>query len=57
VQFYFLYVFSLFYRFLEEKEAFLKVLDLKKQISEKLEVLKVKSIAGDLRSSALLGSV
>ena len=35
--FYFLFVFSMFYRYLEEKEAFMEILDLKDKSWEKLE--------------------
>ena len=49
----FLFVFSVFYRSLEEKEAFLEILGIKDKSGKKLKFLLERSIAGDLRSSAL----
>ena len=49
----FLFVFYVFYRSSEEKEAFLEILGIKDKSGKKLKFLLKQSIAGDLLSSAL----
>ena len=50
----FIFVFSMFYRSLEENEAFLEILGVMDKSGKKLKFLLERSIAGLLRSSALV---